>query len=270
MRPSLLTLLFVPLSFAVGSETNSRGTRSTSLANAFIAVSDDPWLVCHNPAGLASLSAFKTSLSLIPQPYGLKELRSAALVAGLPTTVSSVGLMLDDFGTSMYREMNLVLAAGRTIADGVALGISLNLGLVSIERYGSSGSASIDLGVSWQVMESFRLAYAWGNVTGAHLGRTNDPLPQSHTMGFCFCPHRSVQLTLDLEKEIRVPFTLRAGIELQVLEYLSIRCGSASEPEILAAGLEVRLSRWECSYALQSHPLLGITHAIGLSYELPR
>ena len=270
MRPSLSALLLVQLTFAFGFESTGRGARPQSLANAFIAATDDPWLVCHNPAGLASLSVSKGALCFVPAQFGLRELRSATAVAGLPTSVINMGIMLDDYGSALYRESTLVFGAGRTIADGVAVGMSLNLGLVAIERYGSALRSSIDLGVSWQVIENFRLAYVWRNVTGARLGLAEEPLPESHTMGFTFVPHRSALVTLDLEKDIRVPFVIRAGIELHVLEYLSLRCGSSNDPEMLTAGVGVRLSRWECSYALRSHHQLGITHAIGLSYEFPR
>ena len=271
MRTSVLCfLLAIPILSVDAFEKNGRGARPLALANAFVAVADDPWVTWHNPAGLALLSAFKSSACFTPEPFGMKELRTISAALALPTPVANLGIVVDDCGSSLYRESTAAIGIGRSIVDGAALGITANIGVVSIERYGRASVITLDLGARLGLVENLSLGYAWKNIGRATVGSTLESLPQIQTLGLCYTPHSLAQVTIDLEKDIRFPFLVRAGIEFCILEQLAFRFGCSNNPDTFAVGFGATMSGWECAYSLTTHPQLGMTHAIGISFEFPR
>src|SRR5664279_1875174 len=59
-------------------ENNGRGTKAIGMANAFAAVSDNCWAIDYNPAGLAGITAIQCSAFIVPDQFGLQELRTTA------------------------------------------------------------------------------------------------------------------------------------------------------------------------------------------------
>ena len=271
MRASVsLLLLTMAVISADGFEKNGRGARPLALANAFVAVSNDPWVTWHNPAGLASLESFKSSACFAPEPFGMKELRTISAALAFPTPFFNLGVVVDDLGSSLYRESTAAIGAGGAIGGGAGVGVAVNIGAVSIERYGSAWTLTLDLGARLEVLESVSLGYTWKNISGATVGGSGDGLPEIQILGVCYTPHALSQLTVDLEKDIRFPFVVRAGIELHILDQLAFRFGCSTNPDTFAVGLGATMSGWECAYAFNTHPQLGMTHAIGVSFEFPR
>lgn len=271
MRTTVLSLFFLlPILSVEGFEKGGRGTRPLALANAFIAVADDPWMPWHNPAGIGSASSFRSAVCFVPEPFGMKELRTTSAALVLPTPFISVGLVLDDFGSALYRESTALVGIGKTIENGVSVGLAANIGIVSIQRYGTASLVTFDLGVRLKLIESLSLGYCWKNVGGATISNAGENPPQIQTLGVCYIPHRLALFTVDLEKDIRFPFQVRAGIELKILDPLAFRCGCSNNPETFAAGFGVTMAGWECSYAVNTHPQLGLTHVLGISFEIPR
>ena len=271
MRTSVLLLLIAaPLISTAGFEKNGRGARPLALANAFVAVAGDPWVTWNNPAGLASVTSFKSSMCYAPEPFGMKELRTVSAAIALQTPFINLGVVVDDFGSRLYRETTAAVGVGGAVSAGAALGIAVNIGAVSIERYGAATTITFDLGARLEVVESLCLGYTWKNISGATVGSSQAGLPQIQTLGVWYAPHALAQLTVDLEKDIRFPFVVRAGVELNILEQLALRFGCSNNPGTFAAGFGATLSGWECAYALNTHPQLGLTHVIGVSFEFPR
>ncbi len=271
MRTSVLFLLLtLPIAGVDGFEKNGRGARPLALANAFVAVADDPWTPWHNPAGIASVTSFKSSVFFIPEPFGLKELRTTSAAAVFPTSFVNIGVVMDDFGSSLYRESTALIGIARAIEDGVALGVAANIGIVSIERYGTASIVTVDLGARLELLKHVSLGYTWKNIGRATVGNSLESVPQIQTLGMCYTPHPLAQITFDLEKDIRFPFVARAGIELHILDQIAFRFGCSNSPDTFAAGFGATMSGWECSYAVNAHPQLGMTHAIGISFEVAR
>lgn len=271
MRTSVLLLVIAaPVISAGGFEKNGRGARPLALANAFVAVANDPWVTWNNPAGLASLASFKSSVCFAPAPFGMKELRTISAALAFQTAFLNLGVVVDDFGSTLYRESTAAIGVGGAVSDGAALGIAVNIGGVSIERYGGAMTVTIDLGARLEVVKNLSLGYTWKNIGGATVGSSRAGLPQVQTLGVCYVPHALAQCTVDLEKDLRFPFVVRAGVELNVLDQLSFRFGCSNNPSTFAVGFGAVVSGWECAYALNTHPQLGMTHVIGVSFEFPR
>jgi hypothetical protein len=200
----------------------------------------------------------------------MKELRTISAALAFQTPFINLGVVVDDFGSALYRESTAAVGVGGAVGDGAALGIAVNIGAISIERYGAATTVTLDLGVRLEVVKNLNLGYTWKNISGATVGSSRVSLPQIQILGACYNPHALAQLMVDLEKDIRFPFVVRAGIELNILDQLALRFGCSNNPATFAVGFGATVSGWECAYALNTHPQLGMTHVIGVSFEFPR
>jgi long-subunit fatty acid transport protein len=261
----VLALCSVALASA---ENNGRGSKAIALGNAFVAIADNAWAGVYNPAGLVQLSATQGAVFFIPQQFGLAELRTASLAVAVPFSFASIGLSIEQFGFELYRETNVTIAAGRSIDWGVSAGIALNLHRISIERYGVAQRVTIDLGLLAQAQDDLSFGFAMKNLAAATIGQTRERMPQMVFLGARYAPWKEFQMTVECEKDTRHPLIVKAGVEQRFLEIIALRLGISTNPDKFSAGIGARYSIFEFSYAGYSHPQLGWTHQIEISFLL--
>ena len=264
----MFLLASLPLSMLAGFENNGHGARPTALSDAFVAAGNSPWLTVYNPAGLASCRSIESALFLNPQQFGLKELRTISAAGVIPIGVGSVGIVVGQFGFNLYRETQLTVGVGGTIDAGISVGGAVNLVRISLDRYGSTIARTYDVGALVDVVDGLRIGCDWKNVTAQKIAATGEALPQLLTTGLCYSPSADSRLSIDLEKDIRFPFSLRMGLEHSFLKVLTMRFGICSNPDKISCGIGLRIAGLELSYAGYSHPQLGWTHQIEISFKL--
>ena len=251
-----------------GTENNGRGTKSVGLATAFVAVADNPWAVYYNPAGLSLLPSFEVSLFFVPQQFGLSELQTVSAAAVVPTSFGTLAIGVSQFGFELYRETGISVGIGESIDWGVAGGLTANAYRLSFGDYGSTQTITLDLGLLAQLDEQVSLGFSFRNVLAATIGSHNERLPQVLSLGASYAPISIFFLTAELEKDVRYPAIIKAGAEQMFLDMLSLRVGVSNNPDKFSTGLSVYYSGFEFGYAGYSHPELGWTHQIELSFKL--
>lgn len=266
----MFLLASLPWFAFAGLENNGRGARPIALANAFVAIGSSPWSTFYNPAGLASARTLEGSVFLVPEQFGLKELRTVAAAAMVPLGVACVGCAVGQSGFELFRETTLAFGAGTCIDEGIAVGGTFNLVRNSFERYGSTTTPALDVGALVDVVDGLHLGFQWKNVTAVTVGGTGETLAQIHDVGMCYEFSEDSRIAIELEKDIRFPFSIKAGYEQWFLQMLSLRFGVSSNPDKFSFGLAVCFAGLEFSYAGYSHVQLGWTHQIELSFKLDR
>ena len=262
----MVLLAFLPWVAFAGLENNGRGARPIALANAFVAIGNSPWSTFYNPAGLASARTMEGSIFLVPEQFGLKELRTVTAAAMVPLGVATVGIAFGRFGFELFRETTVAFAAGTYIDEGIAVGGTFNLVRISFDHYGSTTTPAFDVGALVNVVEGLHLGFEWKNVTAATVGGTGETLAQIHDVGMCYEFSEDSRIAVELEKDIRFPFSIKAGYEQWFLQMLSLRFGVSSNPDKFSFGLGVCIAGIDFSYAGYSHAQLGWTHQIELSF----
>lgn len=263
-----LLLVATPLLVFASPEGNGRGARPTALANAYVAVAEDPWSTFYNPAGLSGVTKVHFCGFFVPGQFGLKELRTVSASAAFPFHIAPVGLMISQFGFDLYRETMISLGVGRNLGDGFACGVTVNLLRLSIQRYGQSTTAAFDIGAQVDLIEEVRLGFCWKNMTAAGIGATAEPLPQVQMLGVSYEFSKNSRLLIEWEKDIRYPFSFKGGCEQRFFGFLSLRFGVSTNPDKFSFGIGASKSVVEFSYATYSHAQLGWTHQIELSIQL--
>jgi hypothetical protein len=250
-----------------GIDNNGRGAKAIGLANALVAVADNPWALYYNPAGLSSLRSFELSVFYLPQQFGLTELQTVSLATGLPTSFGTVAAAAEQFGFELYRETQISLGMGKAIDWGISGGFSVHLTRISIDHYGAAQAVTLDIGLVAQLQQPVQLGFGFRNLLGAVLGTSTDRLPQVFSLGVGYMPVKDVTAIVEGEKDIRYPLVVKAAVEQRFLDLLALRAGVSNNPDKFSMGIGIRYSPLEFSYAGYSHAQLGWTHQIEITFR---
>lgn len=264
---ALAICFVVPFTILSAHDFNGRGTQAIALANAFASIADNAWAISYNPAGLSRLTRFESSAFLIPQQFGVPDLKTTSVAAACAFPFGTVGFIVERFGFDLYHTTDVDLGYGVRVDSALSIGATLNTEWVTIERYGTARSMTLDVGLLGDPSPGISIGVSVRNVFAATLGENRERLPQVLALGLCFRPFDGFRAVTEVEKDVRFATILKAGIEKEFLGFLRLRCGISNNPDKFAAGMAVRCSFAEFGYAGYSHPDLGWTHHIEVGLQ---
>ena len=266
-----LTILFL---FLHSSPSNAafdqlpHGSRSAALGSALVALAGNEWAVFSNPALLRTIQGRLVSLSYAPQPFELRELARAAASYIEPTSIGTFSISASRFGFELYRETRLSLSFSDDLTDIVKGGLSLNYYSLSIQNYGSAASFGVDIGLIVEISDALRWGFAAFNLNAPTIGAAKEKLPQMFSTGVSFEPVRDAVIVASIVKDIRYVAEFHFGVEYTLVDMLSLRAGTTSDPNTLNAGVGIFYSFMRLDYAFSSHYELGVTHQFSVSLHL--
>jgi hypothetical protein len=265
---SIVLFLCVYFESHAAFEHLAQGSNSIGMGGAIIAELSNPWTAFSNPGGLATMDGRVLSLYYSPQPFGLKELARGSFSFVEPTSIGTFAASGSRYGFELYREVDIQVSFGRMINDMFSAGVSVHYYHLSIERYGSAQAIGVDVGLLAHLTDQIRWGFAAFNANAPTIGRAKEKLPQVFSTGVAYSPMPEVTLAADLEKDIRFPVELHAGVQYLFLDLLAVRVGTTGDPSMLSAGLGIHLSLVRLDYAFANHEDLGPTHQVSLSLYL--
>jgi hypothetical protein len=136
---------------------------------------------------------------------------------------------------------------------------------LSIERYGSAHTVAVDVGMLARLTDRVQWGFTAFNVNGPSIGAARERLPQVFVSGIAYLPIPEAMLVADLEKDIRYPVQLHAGVQYSLLDVVALRAGTTTDPSVLSAGIGIHYSMVQLDYAFTNHEDLGPTHQVSLS-----
>jgi hypothetical protein len=249
-------------------ENNGKGVKAVGMANAFVALADNVWAIEYNPAGLTRVKRIDAALFIIPEQFGLPELRTRAIGIAVPCSFATIGSTIEQFGFDLFKETIWRTGIGISIDQYVSIGMSLNLHHLNVSHYGASRYVTFNGGILTRVFEYMSIGFRVQNVTRTTHGAFAEGLLHVGAFGICWCPRNDLTLSIELEKDIRYPASVKAGVEQIILGILKLRAGLANNPTKFSAGVAVQYSSLEFGYAGYSHADLGWTHQIELGIML--
>ncbi len=261
----VLCLLFLCSQLALaGFEQRRVGARPSALGEAYVAMSGDAWSVFYNPAGLSSLASPVFSAFYSPRPLGFPELSVRAAAGSVPAAAGVFGAGALVYGFELYREVSGILTYSQTLS-GISAGIALSYHHVSIARYGSAAALGVDAGIVVPLSGGL----AWGavgrNLNASSIGSSGERLPLGLATGFAYTPFGRMSVLLDVEKEQGFAASPRGGVEIRVLDAISLRGGITDQPEQVTAGIGIRVGFVGFDYSFVSHEELGGSHEISIT-----
>ncbi len=269
-RMVLLLLVVVGAASRADCGENGKGVRSVGLSGVRTVLPGDAWALDHNPAMLTTQWKPRVSAFVAPGIFGLKELRTLALNGSFSFVGETVAAGLEHFGYDLYKELGIEIGLGHLIAEGLSVGLALELRTTAIKGYGRTQGLLVTAGWSVRITETLHMGFAGENLFGETIGITHQRLPQNAAMGICYNPIPHIMVFFEGEKDVRYPLALRAALELLLFESVALRSGIASNPDLVSAGVSIRHELLEFGYAGYFHAELGWTHQVEVSIEIAR
>jgi len=240
------------------------GAKQISLSHSDVALANDVFALFSNPAGLSQINWREVGIYYSPAPFGLSELANGYAAYLEPFEFGSVAIGGMSYGYELYREAKVTAGYSFNYNNIFFIGLSANYHSFSIQDYGSTGVLYFNLGGLAYITNDLRWGFAVHNLNRASLADADDQIPMIFNTGFSYNVINSLSFNLALEKDIRYNPSIKVGIDYDIIEYLSLRLGTANEPAKFSFGIGINYSMFNLDYALFTHPDLGLTHQAGI------
>lgn len=268
MKLFFTIIIICSITFSAYSQYNP-GAKQISLSNSDVALSNDAFSLFNNPAGLAQMNWREIGIYYSPAPFGTSELANGYFVYHEPSSVGSFALGGMSYGFELYKENRITLGYSYNFENKFFAGASINYQTVAIQNYGNDGALFLNLGGLAYVTNDLRLGFSVFNLNHASFGNEDDQIPMILNAGFSYDAIDELTINLGLEKDIKFNPSLQFGINYDIIEYLSLRCGFSNEPSRYSAGIGINYSLFSLDYAMYNHEL-GYTHQAGIIISFGR
>ncbi len=239
------------------------GADALALGMANTAVDNTNWGIFSNPA---SLKADQIVFGFYSQrSYGISELTDVAVSGSTPTRFGIIGAGIHGFGGDLFKETRFRLGyAG--ITGNLKFGVTLNYNVISIGGdYGNASALGVDLGLLASLAEDLSLGARATNINQPTYDGEQEYLPRELAVGLAYRLEETMDLYVDVVKDVRFPVSIRGGMEVQILEGLKGRIGVMSGPDTYSGGIGYRVDEWEVNIGFQKHGYLGISPGLDLN-----
>lgn len=248
------------------SQEINLGPRLTAIGNTGVAM-NDVWTLQSNQAGTTGLKKPTASVSY-RNSYLNRELSTQSAVIVYPTGRNAIGLSLQNYGFSAYSEQKIGLSYAKRFGNSVAASLNFNLHQVKIAHYGSARAYSVEAGLQYHVDEKLLIGTHISNPNRSAFDRDVDAfIPVSLEFGASYKVTDKVLLNSGIIKTLNSVTDFRCGLEYSVINWLAFRGGLAANPFRQFAGFGYQLQDLKIDAAASSHPNLGFSPQIALSYE---
>ncbi len=269
MKKCYTTLLFlfsiIGLNANAQNVINTPGSEFSGMGNATIAVSD-MWSIQKNQAGLGRVNEISIGLAY-ENKFTIKELSSRAVIFVLPVSKNVFGLSFNDFGFDLFKQQKIGIAYARAFNEKISFGFKLNYLSIRVLEYGNASIVTADLGLIYKLSEKFSLGAHIQNPSSQKFTEADENIiPTSINAGFSYQPSQKVSANIEVQKDLDQDPILRAGISYRPVKILALRGGVSGEPFNYYFGFGLLLNNFRIDLASTSHPVLGFSPQMSLSY----
>lgn len=291
MKATTLALAAVAVCLLAGNaraafEDIEVSPRARAMGWSYLALQADAYAPFHSAASLAWVTKTEGAASYVrPFSYDFSNQSVVAGVTGIGRW-GGVGLGVRHFGVD-YKGENLTGETTVSLAHGfqvlhdlessVAVGYTLNLYSLSYGTSitgidpGSATSVGVDLSAQAIVHDRTRVGFYALNVNNPSIGKTDhEELIRRVGAGVSYEPYTGVTTALDISNELGEPVQFRGGTEFQVTDFMWLRAGVRTEPNIFTAGVGISHFGIKLDYGFSTGGgTLDATHQFGVSYVIP-
>jgi hypothetical protein len=262
----LAITLFAPSFFSTAQSYNTQTAKSRALGTSGIALPEEGNII--NAIGGIGRMESSAILAGYDQLYGVEGLNNfyAAYLQRFGTW--SAGMAINQFGDEFFSDARASLALGNKL--GIAsLGAKINANQIRAESYETQNAFSVDLGGVAEFSPSFLIGAEIQNINRAKYSNSEGQrVPTRFRVGVNVMPLSSVNLLLEVEKDLELDANLKFGFQYEIIEALVLRTGFNTNPSKFFAGIGFEPKEWLIDYAFSHQNSLGFIHSIGLGYKL--
>ncbi|MBN3583500.1 hypothetical protein JYB64_13960 [Algoriphagus aestuarii] len=245
--------------------TQAHGAKSQSMGNLKVNL-QDAWSVFNNIGGLDRIKSSQVSLG-VDTRYGLKELSTTGVAAGIKTEIGTFGLGLTRFGGKLFNQQ--MLGVGFSQKLGIAsFGLKVDWFQTQIQDFGTGNSLLISMGGVTELGPKIQIGGSFSNINRAKISKNSeDHLSTLISLGLSYFPTSSLQIHLEAEKDISYAPNIKLGLEYGLKEWVFLRTGINSNPSNLFFGIGIKPGNFQFDYGLGQNTPLGNSHHVSLGYK---
>ncbi|KAA3610161.1 MAG: hypothetical protein D8M58_06980 [Calditrichaeota bacterium] len=262
---SFCVVIFLMVSDLLASfEPKAAGVSQTSLSLAGVASLYNNFQSFINPSLLDSTNQ---SVSFFyKNHYGIKDLNQISLHGEFLANSWPVGFGISRYGNKLYSETQLTFATSYSLSDDIKIGSSSSFYFLNIKNYNSDWTYGFSLSFLYTLSSQINIAAVIQNFNEPKIGSTNEGLPVSATIGLMYSPIPEVELLADAYKEDYFDFEYRIGARINIIKEVGLLIGFRENINSFSTGLEYSASVYSIKYGIDIHPVLNLSHALGLNY----
>lgn len=264
-----LLLLITSIYLFAGNDNYPVGARASSMGNAAV-MTPGLWSVYHNQAGLAFIDRPMIGFHY-ENKYLVNELGLQSLAFAYPTKKSgSFGMNLTYFGFSKYNESKIAISYAKQLGDAFSAGVQLDYFYTHIDEvYGNKGIPVAEIGIMSEPFENFFIGVHAFNITRAKIDEyTNERVPTIFRLGIGYAFSEKALVCVEAEKDLNYKPIFKGGVEYRMLQNLYLRTGLITNPIQNSFGLGYYFNKFKADIAFITHPVLGLSSQISLSYTI--
>jgi competence ComEA-like helix-hairpin-helix protein len=263
----LTSLLIWSLTCQAAFEESLFDARSLALGGAGVMLYD------HVPAGLENPAApcyakNQNAASGGFLPFGMSELAVGGASLSYKKEKLGLGLSLSSMGSGLYRENTVRTSISFRPLTQTGFGLGFSGYNLNIERYGSANAVGLDLGLIGSPLENLTLAAMARNINRPKIGNTGQEAAQWLSFGVSYELMNKLICLVQLQDQKGFRTQLRFGQEYRYRNILALRAGFSQEPNSFSFGFGIFLKKCRVDYGTRTHPQLGMSQALTVSYVL--
>lgn len=264
-----LNVLFLFHSISYSQGWLPMGSRSQSIANASVAISD-LWSYHHNPAASSKVKNFGVGLSY-ENRFLLRELQSQGLTLVVPLKKGVVSTGAQSYGFSNYRTYRVGMGYAMDLTEFLSAGVQLNYHRISLtQNYGFHQTVTAEIGLLGEINDDWKIGFSVFNLTRNKLSEfMEDRYSSILRIGTVYKVSNIVSLYAEAEKHVEYTIRGKFGVEYEPTSQLYVRAGFATNPIELSFGLGYKfINSISLDIGSAYHQQLGWSPNFSLSYQL--
>lgn len=263
-----IILVFFTLSFLINdlAAQYNQGSRLTAMGKASAAV-NDLWSLNANPAGITGQKSPIAGLNYARYFFG-DELSEQNFAFVLPFKNNYAGFSINRYGINEFNEIKAGFALAKKFGEEFSIAVKANVHQIKISNYGNSATFSVDVGANYALSKKIAFGLYVNNPSSQHYKTTNIAanIPTAIHFGATYEPSNKVILAATVTKTIDQKVDVAIGVDYKFQDFISIRGGLSAKSFKQYFGIGLNYEKFLLDIAVESHPQIGYTPQIGLSY----
>ncbi|MDL2208557.1 hypothetical protein LJB97_02945 [Parabacteroides sp. OttesenSCG-928-O15] len=222
-----------------------------------------------------SLLALQTNKTIHFQYFNRYQLKELGTITGYflyPNPVLPVGFSFSSFGYEAYRQTLFRFSAGKQLSECWHLGVAFQYTMLQTELFEETPAMfSADIGCLYQPFDNLLIGLFIMNWPAVRMkDKTTDTkffIDYFMQIGVEWEVINNLLIMVSGGMWKEASFEWNAGLEYTVFDSFHLRCGVMGEPLYPTFGIGYDFSSFSLDLAAVSHPVLGISTGVGLSFH---
>lgn len=242
------------------------GPQAIGSGGAIASMADDAFASLNGVALIAKTE--KPSLAVSAEHrYQAAHLNTMSAALSLPVRRGGIGIGSQRFGDELYHEQRLAFSYGHR-SEAIQLGGRINVLQYSIQTLGSRHFFTLDFGATAKLSRQLSMGMLLTNPGQTRFEQQDrERIPTSLRIGMRYAPSEKLSLHADGEKQVEQAVRLHAGFRYRVVSALELMAGMSTAPYHATGGLCLHHRKFSFQYAFYTHPVLPMSHALGILYS---